>query len=91
MSELTNKEGRYIHLKEGEIAFTPPKVMDIRQLAEKHWEYTEAILVLGDADMSLALIKYLYVEAMIHGYKHAKEESIGKLANPVLRYELKDE
>lgn len=33
----------------------------IRQLAEEHWEWLEAIL------------HKIYVDALIHGYKHGKE------------------
>ena len=40
-----------------------------REEAEKHWAYTERLLVL-----MLELAHYLYVEAMIHGSKHEKEK-----------------
>jgi hypothetical protein len=37
-----------------------------REQAEKHWQYTESIILL-----MLKLCHFLYVEAMIHGAKHA--------------------
>ncbi len=42
----------------------------LRHLAEEHWEYTEQIIL-----HQLELTHRLYVEAMIHGYKHGKEDS----------------
>ncbi len=39
-------------------------------LAEEHWDYTEQIIL-----HQLELTHRLYVEAMIHGYKHGKEDS----------------
>jgi len=38
---------------------------EIKESAEKHWEYTAEVI-----SRMLELSKYLYVEAMIHGYKH---------------------
>lgn len=42
-----------------------------REESEKHWEYTEKILL-----MMIEMCKVLYIEAMIHGAKHeeAKRE-----------------
>lgn len=47
---------------------------DFRDQAEKHWEYTGKLLELTGEEECLDLIHFLYVEAMVHGYKHAKEE-----------------
>lgn len=44
---------------------------EIRKLAEAHWEYTERIIL-----YQLELMHFLYVEAMIHGFKHGQR--IGK-------------
>ena len=36
-----------------------------REEIEKHWEYTEQIIM-----KLIELMHYLYVEAMVHGEKH---------------------
>jgi len=43
------------------------KQEEARELAEKHWKYTEQIIL-----HQLELTHYLYVEAMIHGIKHGE-------------------
>jgi hypothetical protein len=40
-----------------------------RERAEKHWEYTLKII-----QFMLQLCHILYVEAMVHGAKHQKED-----------------
>ncbi len=54
-----------------------------RSEAEKHWQFIQGILTSQRVDredtdqpatVSLEACHYLYVEAMVHGYKHAKEE-----------------
>jgi hypothetical protein len=55
---------------------------EIRKMALGHWEYTKGVIFACakmfnqeiDED-SLELVKYLYIEALIHGYKHAIEEA----------------
>ena len=56
---------------------------EIRELAEEHWKYTEGVIqriVTGKwTDVvlekeTLSLFKYVYVEALIHGFKHGKED-----------------
>ena len=42
---------------------------EIRELAEAHWDYTEQIIML-----MLKVAHFLYVAAMIHGYKHRHKE-----------------
>lgn len=42
---------------------------EARKLAEAHWEYTEHII-----RELVSLAHYLYVEALVHGIKHGKEE-----------------
>lgn len=44
-----------------------------RAEAEKHWQFIEPLL---ESNVPLEKVKYLYIEAMIHGHKHAKQESI---------------
>jgi hypothetical protein len=42
-----------------------------RELAEKHWKYTEGLLkTLGKTPTELE--HYLYVQAMVHGMKHGE-------------------
>ena len=40
-----------------------------RQAAEEHWIYTKRII-----DAVMELVHVAYVEAMIHGWKHGREE-----------------
>ena len=40
-----------------------------REIAYAHWEYTEKILL-----KMMELCKQLYVDAMVHGIKHGREE-----------------
>jgi hypothetical protein len=54
-------------------------LVDFRKEAEAHWLYTEGFLnaVFGEEDLSpktKRIFKFLYTEAMVHGYKHAKEK-----------------
>ena len=44
-----------------------------REAAEKHWEYTEGLILL-----MLEMMHYLYVEAMVHGAKHNEENTTGE-------------
>jgi hypothetical protein len=44
---------------------------EIRELAEKHWKYTEGLLA-QTKEPSTPREHYLYVEAMIHGFKHGE-------------------
>jgi len=56
---------------------------DIREIAEEHWKYTlgiiERVMIAMGEDIeysksSIELMHYLYVEAMIHGWKHCEDE-----------------
>jgi len=42
-----------------------------RDEAEKHWEYVKSLLIAAGINTDLTLHKHLYVEAMVHGFKHA--------------------
>ena len=42
-----------------------------RDEAEKHWEYIQSLLIAAGINTDLTLHKHLYVEAMVHGFKHA--------------------
>ena len=44
-----------------------------RQMAEEHWWYTEGIIKILFR-LFLILGKYLYIQGMVHGYKHRREE-----------------
>lgn len=50
-----------------------------KESVEGHWKYTEGI-ILRTLDMkpderTLELMRYLYCQALVHGYKHGKEDS----------------
>lgn len=50
---------------------------NFRESAEKHWEYTRQLIEKTNPDQDtydIELLHFLYVEAMNHGYKHAKQE-----------------
>lgn len=41
-----------------------------RKRAEEHWKFIEGIITI-----LLKLAKWLYIQGMIHGYKHGKEDA----------------
>lgn len=43
-----------------------------REDAEKHWEFIYGLIM-----VFIKVLHFLFVEAMIHGAKHGKEERIG--------------
>jgi hypothetical protein len=52
---------------------------DFREEAKKHWDFIELLLKTyteeeNKTTVSMACCKMLYIEAMIHGYKHGKED-----------------
>ncbi len=47
-----------------------------RKEAEKHWAYIESLLIAAGIDYDLTLHKHLYVEAMVHGYKHGSNDKL---------------
>lgn len=55
---------------------TPNKINNSRDLARSHWIYTGQVLELTQAipENLMSLVKYLYIEAMVHGYKHAVDD-----------------
>jgi hypothetical protein len=49
---------------------------DFRKEAELHWKFIEPLLVdneVEETEVPLEKVKYLYVEAMVHGFKHHKQ------------------
>jgi hypothetical protein len=51
---------------------------EFREEAEKHWQFIETLLKTyteeeNKTTVSMACCKMLYIEAMVHGYKHAKQ------------------
>ncbi len=49
----------------------------IEEMSDEHWEFVVGILVRANLDANtegMALIEYLYKQAIIHGYKHGIEE-----------------
>jgi len=53
---------------------------NFRKEAEEHWKFIEKILqeFPENSDIPLNLVRFLYVEAMVHGYKHAKTGATGE-------------
>ena len=48
-----------------------------KQLANEHWSYIESLLVTHKVDkQTIDIVKFHYISAFIHGYKHGLEESI---------------
>ena len=47
------------------------EIFMFRNEAEKHWEYIQSLLIAAGINTDLTLHKHLYVEAMVHGFKHA--------------------
>jgi hypothetical protein len=56
---------------------------DFRKEAEEHWQFVEQLLRLAifvpTKQAYSELIHYLYVEAMIHGFRHGQERNNGKI------------
>jgi hypothetical protein len=55
--------------------------MDIKKLAENHWEYVKLVILLHeqadrqiDVDEVVNLIGFHYKSALMHGYGHGLEE-----------------
>lgn len=44
---------------------------DFRAEAEAHWSFIEKLL---DSQVPIEKVHYLYVESMVHGFKHRNEE-----------------
>lgn len=56
------------------------KTEKFKESVEQHWKWVEGLLnvtVLKDMDFDemMRLCHYLYITAMIHGYKHGIEEN----------------
>jgi len=47
---------------------------EAKKLAEEHWDYVERLIELM-IENEMELLKFHYVEAFIHGYKHGVEDS----------------
>jgi hypothetical protein len=51
---------------------------DFRTEAEEHWKFLEPLLhdiVINDVKhLNITVVKYLYVEALVHGFKHGKAD-----------------
>jgi hypothetical protein len=46
---------------------------EFREEAEKHWQFIEKLL---DVQVSIEKVHYLYVEAMVHGFKHSQQTKV---------------
>jgi hypothetical protein len=56
---------------------------EFREEAEKHWQVIETLLKNyteeeNKTTVSMACCRLLYIEAMVHGYKHAKQDFIAQ-------------
>lgn len=49
-----------------------PKEEEIRKLAEAHWNFIQKLFEAGGLGYQ-PMNKLLYIEAMVHGFKHGKE------------------
>lgn len=49
---------------------------EIKELAEHHWRFIEGLLVClkGKSKEEIDLMKYLYIQAFIHGFKHGQDK-----------------
>jgi hypothetical protein len=50
-----------------------------REQAEKHWEFTKQLMKKTNPsldDYTINIMHFIYVETMIHGYKHAFDSLI---------------
>jgi len=63
---------------------------DFKKEAEAHWKYTAGIIKLSHLSyippnnytkMFLKLAKYLYIQAMVHGYGHGVEDAKREVNN----------
>jgi len=45
----------------------------VKKLAEEHWKYTKGVIDRID-DRCVDLAEYLYIQAFLHGYKHAIDD-----------------
>jgi len=53
-----------------------PRKQRDQKLVEDHWAYSEGLLRLaGVGKAHLAIVGYVYKQAMKHGMKHAREET----------------
>jgi len=48
-----------------------------KKLADEHWEFIEGFIDVlpGERMAGLALLEYVYKQAMIHGYNHGVEDA----------------
>ena len=47
---------------------------EFREEAEAHWKFIDKLLRIAKAELTFDLLEFLYIEAMVHGYKHKEEE-----------------
>lgn len=49
---------------------------EVKEMSEQHWGYVKGILLIHGEDPNVVdKIGWHYVQAMIHGYKHAVQDS----------------
>ena len=51
------------------------QLSEVRKLANDHFEYISKVLAIhGESKETIDKIKFHYIEAMVHGYKHALDD-----------------
>ena len=50
--------------------------------AEEHWSYIGALLKKHESNSNIALIKFHYITAFIHGHKHGMKEMEDLIMKP---------
>lgn len=54
---------------------TPKKMTHSKELATAHWSYVEQLLTSHEvSEYTRGIVKFHYISAFIHGYKHAIDE-----------------
>ena len=48
----------------------------VKEMAEAHYRFLQPLIVFP---AEMGIVKYLYVQALIHGYKHGQEDTIGEV------------
>lgn len=54
----------------------------ITETAEKHWSYIESLLKAHESTSAIALIKFHYITAFIHGHKHGMDDALNMVTKP---------
>jgi hypothetical protein len=48
---------------------------EVKEMCEQHWSYVKGILIMHGEDLNVIdKIGWHYIQAMMHGYKHAVQD-----------------